>query len=260
MAKAIPLNVKKKSSTSSSPGSGDKLILIIGLLFSIATVGGVYNFYTGLNSFKKETPPLPLESPKIEQDIPSEAPASAPPLIKEEALNLSLPAKELQLPEISNAQIWTNTLLKASLESLSKKPVPNPVEKKKESRKSTPRQPEEGLTNKALSSEIKESVLEDKAFKEKATLTPKKPVSTDQNLKESSVSNAPVKKVITTEPVIKEEFKPRILAVNQSQVWVRVDEKTTLMYNIGDKVPGFGVFKGTLEDKASFDSGTYKID
>lgn len=254
MAKAIPLKSNRTSSSYSKPSSqSNKFVLGLGVLFSLAIAGGLYSFYKNISdepektSFAKISPKVSvLETETVKPVKTIKEPVIDQPLIKEEP-------KPLELPVFEGTTEFTKSILNASIQELkvnqiARQPVQREV-KQAVSKKT------EKTTSSVKNLAIKETVLDDKTFNKK--ISPKETVVTK---KEEPSAVDVKKKIIVTEPVIKEEFKPRILAANQSQVWVRVDEKTTLMYNVGEKVPGFGTFKGTNEDKVSFDSGDFKID
>lgn len=73
------------------------------------------------------------------------------------------------------------------------------------------------------------------------------------------VETKPSLKQITAEPLVKTPFKPVIVMATETKVWVRVTDQQTLIFEKGQNVPSFGVFKESDGKSAKFDTGTFPV-
>lgn len=76
---------------------------------------------------------------------------------------------------------------------------------------------------------------------------------------EAEKTATPTPKHITAEPLVKTPFKPLIVMATDAKVWVRVNEHQTQIFEKGQSVPNFGVFKESDGKSAKFESGTYPV-
>lgn len=76
---------------------------------------------------------------------------------------------------------------------------------------------------------------------------------------EAEKTATPTPKHITAEPLVKTPFKPLVVMATDAKVWVRVNEHQTQIFEKGQSVPNFGVFKESDGKSAKFESGTYPV-
>lgn len=83
------------------------------------------------------------------------------------------------------------------------------------------------------------------------------PASAVKHAKADTSPDAP--KPVIAEPLVKTPFKPSLVTANSTKVWVKVDERKTLVFERGEAVPGFGIFKEFDGKNVKFDTGSYSL-